>query len=137
MARKTFQRSLGAHLPTGTTQVVLFIPGLDRDGQAIDQARWRNSALETLGRLFRGATAFPPSEGVWRDDERAGKLLFESVVMVLSYVNPADLTGKALAELRRFLHDFGRETNQGEVGVIVGGSYYGISRYDPAQRIGR
>lgn len=132
MARKSYQRSLGSNLPAGTKQVVLFIPGTDREGKTIDQARWRNAALETLGRLFRGATAFPPAEGLWRDDEKAGKLLIESVVMVVSYVNPADLSGKALAELRKFLHTFGRETHQGEVGVILDGTYYGISRYDPA-----
>jgi len=37
---------------------------------------------------------------------------------------------KNLPELRTFLHRFGREANQGEVGLIISGDYYGISEYD-------
>jgi len=130
MAIKDYRRSLGANLPSGTIQVVIFVPNKDRDGNDVDQGHWRDLALETLGRLFRGATAFPPGEGVWRDDERGGTLLFEQVIIVISYVNARELSAKTLHELRRFLHKFGREANQGEVGIIIGGTYYGISRYD-------
>src|SRR5258708_39065481 len=53
--------------------VVLFIPSVERDGaSAIDQALWVDSALEMLGRVFGGATAFPKAKGIWRDDERGG-----------------------------------------------------------------
>lgn len=49
-----------------------------------------------------------------------------------------DHTAKALAELSRFLHQFGRETNQGEVGIVVGDQYFGISEYrDPGVRRAR
>lgn len=82
-----------------------------------------------MGRLFRGATAFPPGKGVWRDDAQGGSLLLEPVVMVVSYVSTADLR-RGLPELRVFLHRLGRETNQGEVGLVIGGAYYGISTYD-------
>ncbi len=48
--------------------------------------------------------------------------------MVVSYVPRSELR-KNLAALRAFLHRFGREANQGEVGII-NGNYYGISSYD-------
>ena len=45
--------------------MVLFVPSVERDGTTtIDQDYWVNEALETFGRLFGGATAFPKAEGV-------------------------------------------------------------------------
>ena len=35
-----------------------------------------------------------------------------------------------LFKLRRFLHSLGREAQQGEVGIVVDGSYYGITAFD-------
>src|SRR5277367_3847406 len=123
--------SLGADRALGTVQVTLFVPSVDRDTQKIDQPRWVEAALETFGRLFRGATAFPPGRGVWRDDERGGKLAFDDTVMVTSYVAPELFDQDAvLAELRRFLHRMGQDARQGEIGLVVDGSYLGITRYD-------
>lgn len=31
---------------------------------------------------------------------------------------------------RAFLHRLGREANQGEVGIVVGDRYYGITKFD-------
>ena len=131
MVAKLLQSALGATHPVGGTQVTLFIPDKDRDGRPIDQGLWGDQALDALGRLFRGATAFPPGKGVWRDDAKGGALLREITVMVVSYV-PKDEIRKRLSDLRAFLHRFGREANQGEVGLIIDGNYYGISAYDEA-----
>jgi len=122
--------ALGARLPSGTLQITLFIPSVDRNQQPIDQGAWREDGLATLARLFRGATAFPPGRGAWRDDARGGTLVFDDAVLVTSYADAAALTDSALAELRNFLHRLGREARQGEVGVIIGGDYYGITEYD-------
>jgi hypothetical protein len=121
--------ALGAGPPAGTLQITLFIPSVDRNSAPIDQLHWREEALRTLGLLFRGATAFPPGRGVWRDDA-TGDLVFDDTVMVTSYVSAKGLTGVALARLRRFLHRLGREANQGEIGIVVANEYYGITAYD-------
>ena len=128
---KKVGKALGAGSVAGSAQVTLFIPSVDRDGKKIDQDLWRDEALRTLGRLFRGATAFPPGKGVWRDDARGGELLFDDTVLVTSYADPASLEG-SLQPLRRFLHRLGREANQGEIGLVVDGKYYGIVAFDPA-----
>ena len=86
--------------------------------------------LRTLGRLFRGATAFPPGDGVWRDDERDGQLVFDRTVMVVSYVSPRVLSDAALRQLGQFLRRMGRDTHQGEVGVMIGGTYHPITRFE-------
>lgn len=100
------------------------------DDAASPQAAWVEECLTTFGALFRGATAFPPGRGVWRDDPRGGKLVFDDTVMVPSYVDPAALTDFAIASLRKLLHRLGREAHQGEVGIVVSGDYYGITTYD-------
>ncbi|HZV06488.1 MAG TPA: hypothetical protein VE999_15515 [Gemmataceae bacterium] len=116
-------------LPVGTSLIVIFVPSQDRDGQAIDQDYWVDEVLTTLGRLFRGATAYPRGRGVWRDDAKGGVLLKEEPVIVFSYVSGESLTTAALAELYRTLSRMGRQANQGEIGVVIDGKYYGITEY--------
>ena len=128
--RTNIGRTLGATHPVGASQVVVFIPDHNRDGDSIDQQSWVDETLNVMGSLFRGATAFPPGRGVWRDDEAGGRLLKEQTVMVVSYVAPNLLTSGSLKRLREFLHHFGREARQGEVGIVINSKYYGISRYD-------
>ena len=62
-----FGQLLGATKTEGTL-LVLFIPSVDRASQPIDQETWVSRALEVLGRLFGGATAFPQGRGVWKDN---------------------------------------------------------------------
>lgn len=128
-----FSNELGSSLPKGTLQVTVFIPSVDRVGDSIDQKYWREATLELLGTLFRGATAFPPGRGVWRDDARGGELVYDDTVLVTSYADPAALNQKALMAIRKFLHRLGREANQGEVGIVIGGNYYGVQDYDPEE----
>lgn len=130
--RRAIHSALGATRPVGSGQVTLFIPDKDREGSGVDQGHWTDEALRTLGRLFGGATAFPPGKGIWRDDARGGVLLEGMTVMVVSYASRPDLHA-GLGTLRMFLHEFGRQTNQGEVGLVVDSKYYGISAYDDVQ----
>jgi hypothetical protein len=108
--------------------VVLFIPSVERDGvSAIDQPFWVDAALETFGRVFGGATAFPKAKGIWRDDERGGTLVNDEPVVVHCYTTPVDIEdGHNLAALGDFCRRLGRETRQGEVGLVVGDEYFAI-----------
>ena len=60
---ETLHEALGAGPPAGVEQVTLFVPSVDRHEESIDQAYWTDQALATFGKLFRGATAFPPDRG--------------------------------------------------------------------------
>ncbi len=111
--------------------MVVFVPSADRDGKPIDQEQWVDQVLTTLGRVFRGATAYPRGRGVWRDDARGGALIKEEPIIVFSYAATDALTVDALTELHRTLSRMGRESNQGEVGVVIDGKYYGITDYAP------
>jgi hypothetical protein len=128
---ESLHNSLGAGPPAGVDQVTLFVPSVDRDGEPIDQAYWADQALATFGQLFRGATAFPPGRGVWRDDERGGTLVDDETQMVLSYVEEGALTDdETMKRLRGFLCRMGREANQGEIGIVIDGTYFGITDYE-------
>ena len=122
--------SLGATQPTGTSLFVLFVPSVTRSGEPIDHDYWVGQALDVFATLFRGATAYPRGNGRWRDDERGGVLVADEPTVVTCYAAPQDITDEALARLRAFLHRLGREAQQGEVGLVFEGQYYGITEYD-------
>jgi hypothetical protein len=128
---EALHEALGAGPPAGVEQVTLFVPSVDREGEPIDQAYWSDQALTVFGVLFRGATVFPPGRGVWRDDERGGVLVYDETQMVMSYVAGGALSDEdVLKQLRAFLCRMGRDANQGEVGIVIGGTYFGIVDYE-------
>lgn len=108
--------------------VVLFIPSVARDGVTrIEQEEWVDLALETLGRVFGGATAYPKARGIWRDDERGGALIRDEPVIVHCYTTPSDIEDERnLSMLGSFCRRMGRETDQGEIGLVIGDEYYAI-----------
>ena len=105
--------------------VVLFVPSVQRDGStAIDQEYWVDTALETFGQIFGGATAFPRAKGVWRDDEMGGVLVKDQPVIIHCYTTPADIHDPdRLSRLGSFCRRMGREAHQGEVGLVIGDEY--------------
>lgn len=93
----------------------------------MDQESWVDAALDTFGRVFGGATAYPRAKGVWRDDERRGVLVRDEPVVVHCYTTPQDIQDAAkLAELGGFCRRLGREARQGEVGLVIGDEYFAI-----------
>jgi len=123
-------RELGADEGYSNQRLTLYIPNKDKGGpqgnklkKGIDEAR------KLLSQIGGGATAYPPADGNWIDEE--GENLWEQTRIVFCYVYPDRLRAKS-AELREFVHRFGRETNQGEVVVEFDGFFWRIRRFDPA-----
>jgi hypothetical protein len=108
--------------------VVMFIPSLQRDGATrVDQDHWVEEALSMFGTVFGGATAYPQAKGIWRDDERGGTLVRDEPVVIHCYTTPERIEDSdALSELGSFCRLLGRETKQGEVGLVVGDEYFAI-----------
>jgi len=110
---------------------VLFVPSVERDGVTlVDQDRWVKAALDCLGTTFGGATAYPRAQGVWRDDERADVLVFDAPVVMHCYTTPEALSDDTkIAELLRFCRRMGRETRQGEIGLVIENEYFPITDF--------
>lgn len=111
--------------------LVLFVPSVERDGRTpVAQDPWVEAALEMFGRVFGGATAYPKARGIWRDDARGGALVKDEPVVVHCYTTPEEVENEDnLAQLGSFCRRMGRETNQGEVGLIVGDEYFAIQDF--------
>jgi hypothetical protein len=123
-AMPDFAGALGAS-KAASSLLVLFIPSKDRRDQAIDQRFWVEQALEVLGTLFGGATAFPQGRGVWRDDAQGGRLLFDEPVIIQCYTGEA-LLERHIEPLAEFLRRMGREARQGAIGLVIDGDYLEI-----------
>lgn len=106
--------------------MVLFIPSVQRDGiTPVDQEHWVREALQTFGSIFGGATAYPKAQGVWRDDERDGALVIDEPIVIHCYTTPALIHDEAnLRRLADFCRLMGRETHQGEIGLVIGNEYF-------------
>jgi hypothetical protein len=117
---------------TGDRTLQLFVPSVDRDGGPVPRGQryWTEVALELFGRLFGGATAFPPARGVWRDDARGGALVYDDTVIVFSYIGGDVLENTQEEAIFEFIQRLGREGKQGEVGLFIDGTYYGFQDFD-------
>lgn len=122
---------LGELLQAGrseATLLVLFIPSADREGERLgkkEQHRWVRRAMKMLGKSLRGATAFPRGWGVWRDDARGGRLVWDRPVLIQCFTSEEALKQQKDA-IREFLVELGTQTNQGAVGFVIDRSYYEI-----------
>ncbi len=114
-----------------TVLVVMFIPSVERDGTtAVEQDRWVTKALETFGKLFGGATAFPKARGVWRDDANAGRLIFDEPVVLHCYTSREQVEdNRKLDKLLGFCRRMGKATNQGEIGLVIDGEYLALTEF--------
>jgi hypothetical protein len=57
-------------------------------------------------------------------------LLTEEPVIVFSYPAAEAITHETLSQFYVTLSRMGREANQGEIGVVIDGKYYGITDYE-------
>lgn len=123
---------LGSDAGVSTQCLTIYIPNKDQKGHEIgNQRKWVLEAIQLLSEINGGATAMPPVEGAWRNDE--GEIIWEHPVVVYSFIR-TDRFLENLSRLRRFLHQLGRETNQGEVAFEFDGRFYRIRKFDKPRR---
>lgn len=120
---------IGAEEAPSAQQLVLYIPNKDKDGKQIKYIkRWIKEAHKVLNKIGNGATAFPPADGSWLNPE-TNKTLWEKTTIIYTYIYP-DRFEKNIKLIRKFLHNFGRGANQGEVVFEFDCKFYRIQKYD-------
>ena len=114
-----------------TVLVVLFIPSVQRDGiTQVDQEYWVEEACSFFGLEYGGATAYPKARGIWRDDENDGVLVEDEPVILHCYTTHDDINDpESFARLKQFCRRMGRETHQGEVGLVIKDHYIPIRNF--------
>lgn len=124
-------QSMGATAAASRQPLTLYIPDKDRAGREIGtQRRYVLKAAELLARIGGGVTIMPPVEGGWFDADNA-VVIWERPVLVYTFIDPERLLAN-LGELRDFLHQLGRETDQGEVLADFWGTAIRITRFREA-----
>jgi hypothetical protein len=95
-------------------------------------------AKKLLTLIGGGATAMPPSDGTWLNPEKHIEsidelkdedIIWEKTTIIYTFID-IDKFVKNLNSVRKFLHKFGRETNQGEVVFEFDGKFYKIDKFD-------
>ena len=125
--------ALGATDFVSAQKFAIYLPNMGNDGegkpQRIDNLdRWVYEAKELLGRINQGATAYPELEGIWW--KRGATIpVHEKTRIVYSYIDPDNFLN-CIADVREFVHRFGRETGQDQVFVEFDGLSFRIDQYD-------
>jgi hypothetical protein len=120
--------AVGADQASAIQRLTLYIPSRDQHGQDFDPKPWIDRALELLSTIGGGATAMPPVDGAWINP-KTSQLVTEKVVLVYTFIDP-DKFEAALPELRAFLHELGKETDQGEIVFEFEDRLFKIRKYD-------
>jgi len=120
-------QAVGANAPTSVQQIILYIPDVDCDGKKIKKHQaWVKRGAKLLAEMGGGYTISPAVEGGWLSP--IGRLIIDRPTIIYSYLLSDFSTH--LPALRKFLHDLGRETRQGEVAFALDGVFYRITQFD-------
>jgi len=130
---------LGSIEDPSIQQLTLYIPNKDKNGKTIKGIQeWVKEAKKLLTIIGGGSTTLPPADGTWLDPDKNIKnidelkdtdIVWEKTTLVCTYINPDEFEGN-LNILRKFLHKFGKQTNQGEVVFEFDGRFFRIREYD-------
>ncbi|MGF6273900.1 hypothetical protein ABIB38_002278 [Massilia sp. UYP11] len=107
------EEAFGAYISL-PDRISIYVPSQDKHGAKIDNAKWVDRTLTLLAEINGGATAMPPVQGAWLNDE--GKLIKEQPVVVYAFIRP-DAFETRLSEIVGLVKEIGIKTNQGEMAV--------------------
>ena len=123
-------KQLGVNKPAFTQILTLYIPDRDKDGKKIKNInKWIKEAQKILTIIGGGCTMTHPANGTWINPKTNNKnIIIEKTIILYTYVD-SDKFENNFEDLKQFLHNFGKETNHGEVVFEFDGVLYKIDKY--------
>lgn len=122
-------------------KITIYLADKDRHNNPIpDIESWIAAGMELLADINGGVTRLPWSTGIWIEKSENGEddKSYDNTTLIYSFVRDEVAFIAGLDQIEHYLHDYGRETNQGEVlfeyyeetqdGRLYHG-VYGISEY--------
>lgn len=119
--------SLGAK-ESASQKVAITIATQDQHGNEIPGIKKYVDELNALFASIAGGSCENDERGTWQNP-KTNHVVRENIIRVHASMNAGSLK-QATPRLREFCHRFGRETNQGAVGIEVNNVFYSISDYD-------
>ncbi len=109
--------------------IILIVPSHDKSEVELpDQDVWAASALDLLGDLYGGATAFKTFAGVYKSHD--GQLLHDKPILIESYACRSEVEDEMkLKQLLAFAKRMGKETDQESVGIVINSVFHNITEY--------
>lgn len=90
---------------------------------------------EDVREHLRWSHGLPESEGVWRDSEKGGTLVFDDTVVVQCYTTPKDVqTPAKMKKVAAFCDRMRVEAKQGEVGLVIADEYFAFRNFKETTR---
>lgn len=128
---------IGAIEEPSIQQLTLYISHKDKDGKDVKNIhKWIKNAQKLLTVIGGGTTTMPPADGTWLkkdvdtiEELKDKDIIWEKTTIIYTYIYQARFEN-GLSDIRKFLHRFGRETNQGEVAFEFAGFFFRIRKYD-------
>jgi len=112
---KDFGKALGATDTAYREKVTFFIAHKDRNGDDVPNIdKWVREAETVLSDVGGGATS-SEVRGAWVGDSG---IIYENTTLVYSYATPQAILNNT-EQLKNFLREYGRATNQGEVSLLL------------------
>ncbi len=117
VVEEEFAEWLGVKPPTYQEKLTLFIAHKDRTGALVpDIDDWIAKAESVLSNLGGGATS-DAVRGAWQPP--SGPLLYEPTTLVYTFAPPKRLQREHVQHVREFMTEYGRDTNQGAVALLL------------------
>lgn len=117
--------NIGAHTAIPAQRFTIYLPGSDRNSQAVsDIERWIEEVLFLLTDINGGATRLAPAMGIYRT--RGGEIVRETTHIVYSNIDPGRFAMNQGA-IRDFIQRFVQGTDQESVLVEFDGALHSIT----------
>jgi hypothetical protein len=119
-------KALGADPGVATKKFTIYLPDKNKRGEPIpNHEDWVTACMDAMVDVNQGVTKMAPASGMWNDPTGQYPIVHETTHLIYSFLKDEKAFQDRIDQIREFLHEFGRTTEQGEVMVEMFGEEEG------------